>query len=203
MRCRRAVYGSSESFSFRDNCSGFTLVEVIAAIAVLGVISAAVVINWSGFMRYQEVRGAAYNMHSELTALKARAIEENQEFVVTYAPAGQNFYTVSRRAVGTDGTGTVVRTVTLPNNVTIANSFDEQPCDPANPPANIDANCSACETWDGQIVIRPNKINTFDAGRVAMRAGNAGRMFCIAKTENEINPRLFFRRNGGAPWTER
>jgi len=198
MRCIRAIFGISKKLSDRNNRAGFTLIEIAVTITLFSAILTTITVNWISFTRQQEVRSAAHNLHNELRALKARALEDGVNYRITYPTP--NSYAVSRR--NDDNTQWVqLSTVTLPNRVVITNGFSE-----ATPPTVCgEGNCS-CPSWNGTtgIIVQPNNLNSFASGRVGVTStGREGTGFCVAVTGNEINPRIFFRNRQGAAWGER
>lgn len=191
MRCRRAIFGVSTKLSPQNNRDGFTLIELIVVITLFGVISAAAIVNWSSFMQYQEMRKAAQNLHKELLALRASALSDSVEYEVDYS--SESYYTILKE-------GVAVRTVTLPNNV-IVQGFSTESAGGGDTEA--EGYCSCSEWPDKKITIRPDRFDPFvGTGRMAVtRSGAAGkRMFCIAKDDKQINPRIFFRSSGAGSW---
>jgi len=198
MRRSRAAFGISTKRSPKNNCAGVTLLELVVAITVFGIISAALIVNWSSFTKYQDMRRAAHSLHKELLGLKGKALEEGVQYRVRYV-AGQNSYEITKRENNTTAWSNPPRIVPLPNNVVIINM-----------PATLDTNgdpiagegpCSAA-SWAGEIIIRPDNLNSFGAGRMAItRSGSSERrMFCIARDAEEVNPRIFFSSDEGATW---
>ncbi|MDR2729146.1 MAG: type II secretion system GspH family protein [Chitinispirillales bacterium] len=178
MRCRRAALGVSTKQFRQNNRAGFTLIELVVAITVCGVISAAAIVNWSSFIQYQEMRRAAHNLHKELLALKASALSDNIEYEIVLKSKS---YDVKRQ--NDDGDFVPVNSVSLQNNVT----FDI----PASESIGGDS------PDDPSIAIKPNSVNAFDMDDITIRnGGSSKRAFRIKKDPEEINPYLEYTQDG-------
>jgi prepilin-type N-terminal cleavage/methylation domain-containing protein len=171
--------------------AGFTLIEVVIAIVILGILSAAVAVNWASFIRYQELRQDAHGFHKELLALKAKALESDSTDTVKYTnntnlctamvfitnPANEEEMILSKRPVNLNKKVTIssdiVNTDGLP---TINNNH-----------------------WDGKITIKNNPLGAFQDGRVIISNGSK-KSFCIQKDSTSIKPELYYKSGDGA-WT--
>jgi len=185
MRRWRAIFNISTN---KNNRAGFTMIELIVVIVISGVISTAAIVSWVSFIQYQELRRAAQNMHKELLALKARALESGDNYRVEYTQ-GQSSYEVWR--IDSEGAPPVrTGTVTLPNRVTVGFGSAE--------------NNNACPGWSCRINIASSALNAFEAGEVVITRNGAQerKMFRIERAANEVNPRIFFTNNSGVSWAE-
>lgn len=80
----------------RTGISGFTLVELLAAISIIGILSAIALPSFREFVGGQRVKTASFEMLSSLTYARSEAIKRNEEVSVTPASGGwQNGWTVA------------------------------------------------------------------------------------------------------------
>ncbi|ALW88272.1 GspH/FimT family pseudopilin [Deinococcus actinosclerus] len=90
---------------------GFTLLELLLVIAILGVIAG--VLGWSllGSLRASQLRDAAAQLSADLRAARSTALKSGQNVTVT-TTLNAGSYTVQR--------GADTRTLTLPNSVQVS-----------------------------------------------------------------------------------
>ncbi|KMQ50796.1 hypothetical protein CHISP_2319 [Chitinispirillum alkaliphilum] len=178
---------------YRLNSGGFTLIEVVVAVVVLGIIGTLITINWAGFIRYQNLRKEAFSLLQELNSLKSRAISDNLPYFVTF-DLTNNQYTVLRGTAENSNTldgATELYRKNLGDNV----SFGDAPA------IGTLADELASKNWgseNGFLTIRPTNLNSFDTGYIYLTRNNRG--FIIIKRGN-INPLQIFSRDGNQ-WTE-
>ena len=73
----------------RQSAQGFTLVELVAVMAVTGVVATAAVPSLSGLIDTQRISGAASELASDLQYARAQAVQRNQGVRVSFkADAG-------------------------------------------------------------------------------------------------------------------
>lgn len=82
--------------------SGYTLVEVMVTIALMGVLMAITVGGWSAWARASEQSGTARELQTRLRAIHQRAITEGTAMCVLFAADGSH-YTVYRGACADSG----------------------------------------------------------------------------------------------------
>jgi type II secretion system protein H len=75
--------------------SGFTLIEAVVTMALLGTMMAIAVGGWSSWARAKEQSGAAYELQSLLRQAQQRAVTEGRSMCVLFEPATDQ-YTVYR-----------------------------------------------------------------------------------------------------------
>jgi len=179
---------------------GFTLLEIIVVIVVMGVLSAAISVNWSSFMRHQELRGDAINLHKEIVALKARAIEEGDSFKIT---AGSDAYGIHKwdPASGTGGAWVPVKSIPLSKGVKVE-----------NPAATLSDNglhklfTGSADKWSGpEIKVTNDNIKAFEDGNILLTSSKAKAGYLIQKDEYvSIRPEIYYCANmnaGSIKWT--
>jgi prepilin-type N-terminal cleavage/methylation domain-containing protein len=183
--------------------AGFTLIEVVIAIVILGILSAAVAVNWSSFIRYQELRQDAHGLHKELLALKAKAQETDTTVTVTFKKDTYE-YTVQIFVPSTSNPDEDMDSVFLHKSLNknvkivfptdIGTSFEG--IDPVDVP-NLTNN-----EWKetGGVKITNESIDPFNEGWVVI-SNDKNKQFCIIKTKNSIKPELYSRTKSGTGGT--
>lgn len=81
-------------FSFYDR--GFTLIEILAAIAIMSILAAIAIPNWNTLLPTYALNSAARQVQSELHNLKSRAAKENTSFQFNVASAPTGNYEIQR-----------------------------------------------------------------------------------------------------------
>jgi len=196
--------------------AGFSLIEIVVVIVVMGVITSMVSVNWASFMRHQELRQDAINMHKEILTLKARAIE--------------NGYGDTLRG----GSGNIGSLNLLPNQYVIK-WFVPDTADANNPPHQmsktftlnsgvvIDIDTSLMTPyaptgdlpqipsngWLGnnstvKIVAEPDNIDAYKGvyanGRIVLWRPKVNARYCIQKDSTNIKPELYHQSKRGSAW---
>lgn len=90
----------------RKTEAGFTLLEVMVAMAIMATISAIAVPNIIGWLPGYRLRSAVGDIRSNLQLARSRAIKENRSYEVVFNTGGTT-YDIK------DGTGNTVKTVDL------------------------------------------------------------------------------------------
>ena len=78
---------------FRD--SGFTLLDLITALALFGILTAIAVPNWASQLPTYRLNGAARQVQSELHGIKSQAIAGNADFRIVFLSS--NSYKIERK----------------------------------------------------------------------------------------------------------
>ena len=81
--------------------AGFSLVELIITIVLLGIVAAIAVPSYRGWADNTNLKGAARMISSDFYDTRARAMAENRAYTVTYNPDPNNSYTITAPAVVT------------------------------------------------------------------------------------------------------
>jgi type IV fimbrial biogenesis protein FimT len=73
------------------NNRGFTLMEIMVTLAIIGIVSAIAIPNMIGWRGEHQLRGAANNLVSDLQLAKIRAIREAETVAVMFDPANNSY----------------------------------------------------------------------------------------------------------------
>ncbi len=98
---------------------GFTLVEILVALTIIGILSAIAIPNWSTLLPTYALKGAARQVQSELHKTKSRAVAENTKFRLIFSTAS---YSIERYS-GTSYQATG-ENKPLPAGITLASTSD-------------------------------------------------------------------------------
>ena len=100
---------------------GFTLIEIIVALTIVGILSAIAIPNWSTLLPTHALNGAARQVQSELHRLKSRAVSENAAFHLVFSTSSYT-YTIEKYSGGSwTATG---ENKPLPEGITLASTSD-------------------------------------------------------------------------------
>jgi len=201
----------------RTGRGGFTLIEVMVVIVIMGVLTSLISVNWSSFMRHQELRQDAINLHKEIIALKARAIEQGQDpssvAMITFAKTDANTYTIKwdkEEEVTTSGV-TVVNIVHKSKTITLNNGVTISAPDPANVSGFATDMDITSNNWIGTdpddpttntITAIADNLNAFKDGMVLVTSNKANARYCIRKDNSNIRPTLWHQSTDGGRWTQ-
>lgn len=85
--------------------SGFTLAELMIAIAIIVIMSSIVVPTFLSWLPKYRLRSAVANLASDLQATKMRAIKENRPWAVFFSRTTNSYYICSNPGVNGDWDG--------------------------------------------------------------------------------------------------
>lgn len=198
---------------------GFTLLELMVVIFVMGIITAWIVVSWSSFMRAQELRGDAINLHKEILALRARAMENDDEAAIEMGVgATTNNCVVTWNVCNEADAGDenqcksgelVTRTKTVPLNQHVIIDTDD---------AGIGATSGelvmlAANKWKvsateakikiDPVVLRNDPFNVFEEGRIVLKSSLTNKVkaqYCIQKDNTCMKPEIYHRTKAGGAW---
>lgn len=98
---------------------GFTLTEIIVAMAIMAILAAIAIPNWSTLLPNYALNSAARQVQSELHRLKSRAAAENAKFRLVFSVASASYTIQKDSGSGYTATG---ESRTLPDGITLANT---------------------------------------------------------------------------------
>ena len=85
--------------------SGFSIVDLLIAIAIVGIISTASIPSLKGWSRNYNVQSAAMDLYAHMQIAKLGAVKENKSWTINFNPGGLSGYQVRNNA------GQAVKTV--------------------------------------------------------------------------------------------
>lgn len=100
------------------NESGFTLMELILVVVVMGIVAAIAIPAFMGFLPSMRLNGAARQVMVDLMDARMEAVKQNNEFRVFFGSPSANQYQVldDDDNNGTAGTGEAVTTKNIQDN---------------------------------------------------------------------------------------
>lgn len=88
------------------NQRGFTLIEILVIIAIIGILAAVAVNGTVSWMSGMELKATARDLFSALQSARIKAIKTNQDITVVFKPA-KNTYSIYSDYDATTDTGTL------------------------------------------------------------------------------------------------
>lgn len=166
----------------REVRGGFTLVEILIALAILGIIVVIAVSNFQGMMEKYRVEGETKQMFADLMDARGRAMQRNRASFVRVT--GNNYNTYEDTSPAPDGNGSWESADTLVANATATHVIVTDNI--AAVPLNFSFNRNGIASVTGFIrfssaaTARPDyDCITIQATRIKMGQINAGN--CVEK----------------------
>jgi len=94
---------------------GFTLIEVLVVMVVMGVLMAIAIPSWSHYQNKQNYLGSAQLVVSEMRRIQLQAVAQETTYRVDFTVGGKTFK-VYQLTDATAGTYTLTQTVSLPGS---------------------------------------------------------------------------------------
>ncbi|MDO9559543.1 MAG: type II secretion system protein [Syntrophales bacterium] len=91
---------------------GFSLIELIIVIALIGILSTVVVFAWQGFRDNANLRTAARDIATDISSLKQRAVTEGIQYRITFSTSSNNYIIEQGTAAGAPYTTLQTKTPT-------------------------------------------------------------------------------------------
>ena len=95
--------------------AGFTLIELMVALAILGIVALMAAPSFSAFLARSKLRGTAHEAIADLQYARSEAVQKNQAFRVEFSATGYEIWRMSR-ATPTDKDAS---TASAPNPVKV------------------------------------------------------------------------------------
>lgn len=107
---------SNSNISLRGKAFGFTMIELMITLVIVGILATIAVPSFRDFVRTQRVKSASFELVAALTLTRSEAIKRNTNIVMTQASGGwQNGWSISAG-------GQALRTQNAYNGVSITDS---------------------------------------------------------------------------------
>jgi type II secretion system protein H len=79
---------------------GFTLVELLIVIGIIGILSTIALFGWRGYQDNVNLRTAARDVATDIAATKQRAVSEGVQYRITFSTAANNYIIEQGTAAG-------------------------------------------------------------------------------------------------------
>lgn len=180
-----------------DN-KGFTIIEVIVVIVVIGIMAAIAVPNFIGYLPESRLKNASRDLFSNLQLAKIGAIKNNTNWAVVFNVGAGEYYVCSNNGgdgwtgSGNDTVETTVRLADYGSGVTYGTGA-------ATTPAPLDTTFDNGVTYPGDVVVLEPRGTTQSGGTVFL-TNNANKSCIGVGTTSAGVVRL--RRWTGSNWTD-
>jgi prepilin-type N-terminal cleavage/methylation domain-containing protein len=152
---------------------GFSLIELIIVIAILGIVSAIAAPNFNKYRQNTNLKEAARDLASDISLYRQRAVAENIHYQIVFNQAANN-YTVQRETVLNSGVYNLLIVTKSPSaisggSVIISNVNLNNQWITFQPRGTLDVSCAAipCSvTLQHTVRLSTATINTYLTGRV-------------------------------------
>lgn len=172
--------------------SGFTVIELIIVIVVLGILTAVGVPNFLSWLPKNRLKSAARDLYSNMQLAKLSAIKNNADWAIVFNKAADQYQVCSGRGPDDSWGGTdniVVKTVVL-NNYGSGVAYGHGNAAP------IGSTFGDEITFSNNVAVM-NSRGTGNAGYVYLENSSAAASYGIGKRTNGLT---VLRRWNGANW---
>jgi type IV fimbrial biogenesis protein FimT len=173
--------------------SGFTVIELIMVIVVLGILTAVGVPNFLSWLPKYRLKTAARDLYSNLHLAKLSAIKNNADWAIVFNKAENQYQVCSNRGPDNSWSGTdntVVKTVVL-NNYGSGVAYGH-----GNAGSAIGSTFGDDITFTNNVAVM-NSRGTGNAGYVYLENSNAAASYGIGARSSGV---IILRRCNGAGW---
>jgi len=182
-----------------DN-KGFTIIEVIIVIVVIGIMAAIAVPNFLGYLPESRLKNASRDLFSNLQLAKIGSIKNNTDWAIVFNVAAGEYYVCSDDGgdstwTGPGGNDTVEKTVVLADygsGVTYGNGS-------ATTAAPLDTTFGDGVTFSGDVVVLEPRGTTQGSGTVFLTNVTNTPCIGVAMTSAGV---VRLRRWTGSTWTD-
>lgn len=162
----------------REGRGGFTLVEIMIALAILGIVVVLAVSNFQGMMEKYRVEGETKQMFADLMDARGRAMQRNRVFFVRIG--GNDYKTYEDSTPAPDGNGAWESTDAFAVGATVQHTIVTAPVELSDFRFNRNGIASATGTIRFLSTAQPDyDCITVQATRIKMGQINAGT--CVEK----------------------
>ena len=120
---------NNSKYLFLQSRSGFSLVELMVAIAIIGILAGIAIPNFLSFLPNSRLRAATRDVVSCLQEMKIRAIKENANTVIDFDLANDQYTAFVDNGAGAfagdgiqNGTEAIIKQVTMLPDIDMNNS---------------------------------------------------------------------------------
>ncbi|MCP3892120.1 MAG: prepilin-type N-terminal cleavage/methylation domain-containing protein [Desulfobulbaceae bacterium] len=84
-------YSSAKPYCLVKNCQGFSLIEMVIIVAIIGILSAVAIPNMIGWRGEAQLSGAARNFYSDMQLARLKAIREAEDISILIDPLNNSY----------------------------------------------------------------------------------------------------------------
>ena len=160
---------------FLESKKGFTLIEMIITMTIIGIVSAIAIPNFSKWKEKHEINGQAQKVYFDLMLARTTAVKANNDVRVTFNTTSDSYKVHDdTNGDGVEDSGEALKTITLENNVQFAFNSGISDIDGNSVSAAVSFSGSQTVTFDsrGQASASGSvfMLHTEDVGKTSDRA---------------------------------